>query len=143
MRKLIILIFLVGLTALAGDTLPRSKDVGRYRLLRAPVTYVTPKGPLQFEAVFKIDSMTGDTWMFKASIKDDKKPANEGWWFVSDLNGSAHMSLDAQLDAFLEWAEENKGGTSAYTAEQIAARRRQIEQVKVILSTPVQTPGQK
>lgn len=77
MRKPILLVCLVALTAVAGDPGPKSRDVGRFRLLRTALTYATDRSKIEVNTVLKIDSMTGETWILKAGMSG--KDVAEYW----------------------------------------------------------------
>lgn len=83
MRLLLFSCLVLALTSLAGDT-PNSRQVARYRLLHARVSVQAPTGEmLPVETVFKLDSQTGDTWLYKA--KTSVTNITEGWSKLHDL----------------------------------------------------------
>lgn len=97
MRKLSILILLVGLTALAGDTVgPKARDVGRFRLLRAPVTYATDRTKVEVNTILKIDSLSGDTWLLKAAIKSGEVFE---YWSPLENNQARQKTAGPALDS--------------------------------------------
>lgn len=145
MRKYILLLCLLAVTCFAGDPGPKSKDVGRYRLLRAPVTVAVDKTLMQVEAVFKIDSVTGDTWMFKSgSVKGQ---VIERWVSIVGGNNTPVVEMQnghsyAEVEAFLDWSSEHtngwsgldsKGNSVTYTPEEIEVRRRELEKEALFL----------
>lgn len=84
--KLFTLVLLTAATvALAGDSAPKPLPdrLGRYRLMHAPVTTRTDKGHIDHNEVFKIDSMTGRTWIYRTVIQEGR-PAY-GWEELRDL----------------------------------------------------------
>lgn len=86
MRKPVLLICFIALTALAGD--PPAKEprqVARYRLAHARVSVATPDGRmLAVDSMFKIDSQTGETWIYKANTSTTN--IVEGWVRLKDLS---------------------------------------------------------
>lgn len=138
MRKYILLLCLLAVTCFAGDPGPKSRDVGRYRLLRGSVTHVLlPRGSTYEEnCVFRIDSVTGETWTYQPFMAAfGTNAARKQFWdsIAESTTQGSWATLERDLDAFLVWADANKAGIGQYNAEQIAKRREQIEQAKQLL----------
>lgn len=98
------------------------------------------------QAVFKIDSQSGRTWIYRELLSRDH--LTEGWSELVDIPsvqpisqpGMANgiSSFCADLRVFLEWASANSAGWTnldanghvlAYTAAQIANRREQAQKL--------------
>lgn len=54
-----------------------TKDGGRYQLLAAKISVIGPSATTEMNLLFKIDTTTGQTWIFTIGAKDGT--LIEGW----------------------------------------------------------------
>lgn len=91
---LLLLISLVVMASLAGDSSApsaKSRDVGRYRLLHAPNTLLIKGGPT-IQCVFKIDSVTGETWIYKQGYVGTNFV--QGWFELDSFRAAPPLDLE-------------------------------------------------
>ncbi len=91
MKNFLLLLGLVSI-GLASDSPVERAPSSRFRLLAAPVTIMTDKVSLQANFVFRIDTSTGRTWIFREMTFGDK--LTEGWSEVQELAPTNHTTYE-------------------------------------------------
>lgn len=59
-------------------------EIGRYQIISGEYTQLTEKNQILVKAVFKLDTVTGETWKWNPRILGDKSPNNQDFWISTE-----------------------------------------------------------
>lgn len=74
-----------------GRTAPSPAPAGRFMLHAAPVEYLSPTGSRTHPAVFKLDTATGQTWIYRETNLGDGKWAQD-WLHLPNQEDEAEAA---------------------------------------------------